>query len=66
MHKNSSVHPAYTIGKLFCTGTLVIGCYSHAAAATPTSQNSLTASPMLSYPTADAQLGERLYPNEAM
>lgn len=70
MHKNSGVHFVYTAAKLFCTGTLVIGCYSHAATvtatATPTSQNTSSAVPMLSYPTADAQLGERLYPNEAM
>ena len=68
MHKNSSTHPAYTIGKLVCFSTLVMGCYSHAATvtATPTSQNTSSAVPMLSYPTADAQLGERLYPNEAM
>ncbi|MDR9777775.1 hypothetical protein RJJ65_35155, partial [Rhizobium hidalgonense] len=65
MHKNSTVRPVYTVVKLVCFSTLVIG-YSYAATATPTSQNTSSAVPMLSYPTADAQLGERLYPNEAM
>ncbi len=65
MHKNRLVRPISNITILFCFSTLMIG-YSYAAIATPTSQNTSAAVPMLSYPTADAQLGERLYPNEAM
>lgn len=81
-HNKCSIRPVYTVAKsvakIVCLSALAIGCYSHAATAiqnTPTQnpsmqnplmQNGVAPNPMPSYPTADAQLGEHLFPNEAM
>ncbi len=52
--------------KTISISALVLSGSSYAASPVDTATNLATPSPMLSYPTADAQLGEKLYPDEEL